>query len=324
MLGSPFHRWKNRGLERLTDLPEGDAASANFSFKLRFWGLQRAGGGLGRGAAGKHRRRESGPAGRGEERNGTGGVAQARAVGTAGLVARDRGGWPGTLSGTAGPGQLPDAAGDWPAPPGPNLPGALRSGSEQATYRAAQRKWLEFLPRRLARAWGGRGGAGRAPEGACAGAAGRRQGAARLPAPAPAGAPPPGAFPELVKGHGLAPPETPRASPASCLLDLSVAQVVWVGPVGSDTAPLLIGHLAPSLWAQQSTQLAQDAWAPAEGGAEALRCETSARPSLPCFFRKPWPDICKCSRPGLRWLAAEASLYYRPWERGRSWLGRRG
>lgn len=189
-----------------------------------------------------------------------------------------RDGWPGIPSRGARAGQLPDTAGDWPAPPGPHLRAALRSGSEQATYRAAQRKWLEFLPRRLARAWGG---AGRTPEGACAGAARRWPGGGPPPSPGTGsgGGGSPGSAPGALGGawarlpqRGPRPAQPP--APSTCL---------WLGcaggggHVGRGTSPLLIRNRASSLWGGwQHTQ----AWAPAQCRAEALRTEASASPSL--------------------------------------------
>lgn len=184
-------------------MPQGDEASANFSFKLGFWGLPglcsgRVGGTAGTGAAGG-RARGAGSGERGAVRSAAaqgGAGARGRQAGP-GLLERPvwspgtRGGGPGIPSRTVRPGScqtwLGLARAAWPPPRA-----ALRSGSKQATYRAAQRKWLEFLPRRLARASGraGRGGRPRDRAQALRGAGqGCRVSEPRAPAgPSPLGA----------------------------------------------------------------------------------------------------------------------------------------
>lgn len=230
-------------------------------------------------------------------RAGRGQVLAAAAPGEAGVRGRRTGphcvkGRPGIPSRAVRPRQLPGAAGDWPAPPGPHLPAALWSGSEQATYRASQRKWLEFLPRRLAQASGraGRGGTG----GPCAGAAGSWRGPSGSQPPAPAaGARLP--LPEHVKGHRLAPGETAWPSPASS--PLTWLWLIW----GAVLHPWLMRLQTLSLWdgAQHTSRVD-----PSEDGAAGLT-EASVSPSL-CFWKVPAADVSQCSRPAF--LACSAGL----------------
>lgn len=156
---------------------------------------------------------------------------------------RTRGGGMGIPSRTARPGQLPDAAGTGPAArPPPRA--ALRSGSEQATYRAARRKWLEFLPRRRARASrrAGRGGRSRdraqALRGAGEGCAGSQPGA-------PAGTSPLGALFYSLPASRI-PADFPVQPPGSLtcfwLTSFGVRHL-WSSP-----ATLLIRRQALSLW----------------------------------------------------------------------------
>lgn len=105
---------------------------------------------------------------------GAGAAAQVWGRSRAGLIAGTRGGPPGIRSGTARPGQLPDAAGDWPAPPAPTS--RLRCG------RAASRP---HTARRRGNGWNSSRGASRSGLGA-GGALAR---AARLPARGTAGGP---------------------------------------------------------------------------------------------------------------------------------------
>lgn len=159
-----------------------------------------------------------------------------------------RGGGPGIPSRAAKPGQLPDAAGDWPAPPGPHL--GPRCG------RAASR--LHTAPRR-GNGWNSSRGAslglggGEGARGTCAGAAGRGAGCGCSQPRASAGDPLPGSTQD--------PPQTPPASPASWPPNLALAPARFRPPPEERYAFLLIRHRAFSR--RVGAEHPQHAWAPA-------------------------------------------------------------
>lgn len=101
----------------------------------------------------------------------------------------------------------------------------------------------------------------------------------------------------LRKGTRSAPAETTRPCPVSCPLNLSRAQIVWAGHLGSGscTPTQSPADQASGPSNRDGAQSVQRARGLAERDAEAPGSEDSASPSLR-FWKALATDICKCSR----------------------------
>lgn len=254
-------------------------------------GVPRVGGDRGGGAAGTQKAggRPRGAGRRSRRRRPRGEEPSPGAPHRPGLLERPVW-WPGrgaagreSRAGQRGPGSCLTRLVTGPRRPAPTS--GLRCGRAASTPHTARRRGNGWNSSRGASLRPGAGGAGRTPEGACAGAARRGGGGpAHLPSQAPArgeGAPL-GALPGLKEGHGPGPRrealERPSLLPRQPVSGSGCAG--GGGHVGRGTAPLLSRHRAPSLWGGWQRTTHTQAWAPVQGRAEALRNEASASPSL--------------------------------------------